>query len=117
MGQKWPKNGPKMSQKWAKNTFLTFCVHFVSFKKKKKLKTKIENFKNLDQKWPKNGPKMDLLTFSVHFVSFKKKMKKKIENFKNLGQKWAKNGPKTHFSDETTVLSFRTILLAHFSKI
>ena len=51
------------------------------------------------QKWPKNGPKMDLLTFSVHFVSFKKKkkLKTKIENFKNLGQKWAKNGPKTHF--------------------
>ena len=29
-----------------------------------------------------------------------------------MGRKWAKNGPKTHFSGETTVLSFRTILLA-----
>ena len=48
---------PKMAQKWSKNTFLTFCVHFVSFKKKNL--NKIEHFKNLGQKWAKNGPKMD----------------------------------------------------------
>ena len=67
------------AKKWAKNGPFNILCPFCFILNKKKLKTKIENFKNLDQKWPKNGPKMDLLTFSVHFVSFKKK--------KNLNKK------------------------------